>query len=100
MGNRATPGTGIMAAHIAQSPHLGLTPSPSFGMSFNPDGREPIRGELFGIDHLETHARQLGQVCRRALRNIPAYPLLKQFERIDRALRLAYRQIAQAVPEQ
>jgi cyclic beta-1,2-glucan synthetase len=57
---------------------------------------EPIRAELFGIDHLEDHARRLAELSRLAPPNRPGHPLLRRFPQIGRDLDRAHQRITEA----
>jgi cyclic beta-1,2-glucan synthetase len=58
-------------------------------------GNEPIRAELFGCEHLETHARRLAEAATVA-RVTAGQPLLSRFRRNSRALVRAHRFIGEA----
>ena len=59
----------------------------------DPRGEAPIRGELYGIEHLEEHARRLASACRLAPPSRQASPLLKRFAESGEALAKAHREI-------
>ncbi len=59
----------------------------------DPRGEEPIRGELFGIEHLEAHARRLAADCRLAPPSKAGSPLLRRFAENGVALARAHRAI-------
>jgi cyclic beta-1,2-glucan synthetase len=60
-----------------------------------PHGPEPLRAELFGLEHLEAHARFLAAHAR-AARVTPGEPLIQRFFVNSRALVRAHRAIAEA----
>jgi cyclic beta-1,2-glucan synthetase len=62
--------------------------------------REPIRGELYGLEHLEAHARGLASASILAPRWGLGHPLLRRFLRIGRDLESAYRRITAATRRQ
>src|SRR4051794_9982357 len=59
-----------------------------------PEGQEPIRGEIFGQERLEAHARQLAPAC---LLETPARPenspLLRRFAENTKSLDAAHTRI-------
>jgi cyclic beta-1,2-glucan synthetase len=55
---------------------------------------QPLRGELFGLEHLEAHARAIARTARLAPPDRPGDPLLRRFFRIGRDLERAYQQIS------
>src|SRR5262245_4918888 len=55
---------------------------------------EPIRGELFGPEHLESHARRVAAASRLARPGRRGQPLRRSFYRIGRDLARAHRRIA------
>jgi cyclic beta-1,2-glucan synthetase len=57
---------------------------------------EPIRAEIFGLEHLEAHARQLAAASRPAPTARGGRPMLRGFNRIGRELARAQRRIAEA----
>ena len=58
--------------------------------------REPIRGELFGQERLEAHARELAQAARVTRREAPGDPLLRRFLDNGAELTRAYQRIVEA----
>lgn len=62
-------------------------------------GREPIRAEIFGQEHLEALARQLAESSRAAA-VVEGRPLLKLFEQNSRALIRSHQQISEAYRRQ
>ena len=58
----------------------------------DPHGHEPVRAELFGLDRLEAHARQLAAQTREAP-VVPGRPLLRRFMVNRRCLVAAHREI-------
>jgi cyclic beta-1,2-glucan synthetase len=65
----------------------------------DPHGREPLRAELFGPEHLEGHARTLAAQAA-AARVTPGEPLIGRFHRNRRALVAAHREIVAAFHRQ
>jgi cyclic beta-1,2-glucan synthetase len=61
----------------------------------DPHGKEPIRGEQFGLEHLEAHARRLAQTAVVAP-VVAGKSLLTRFEQNERALLRAHRLIRDA----
>jgi cyclic beta-1,2-glucan synthetase len=59
----------------------------------DPEGEEPIRAELFGIEHLEAHARQLATACRLAPQGRSSSPLLRRFADNGTTLAESHREI-------
>ncbi len=59
----------------------------------DPRGEAPIRAELYGIEHLEEHARGLASACRLAPASKAPSPLLKRFAESGAALAKAHREI-------
>jgi cyclic beta-1,2-glucan synthetase len=68
-------------------------PAPAFFTDVH--GAEPVRAELFGLDRLEAHARQLAARTRVAPVT-PGRPLLRRFLKNRRALLLAHHEISTA----
>src|SRR5262245_42957685 len=66
--------------------------SPSYA---DPKSPHPIRAELFGLEHLELHAKLLGERIART-RVEAGQPLLQQFQRNAKTLRRAHRVIGEA----
>ncbi|HLJ92161.1 MAG TPA: glucoamylase family protein [Gemmataceae bacterium] len=71
------------------------TPAPVAALFPHPHGNEPIRAELFGAEHLDTHARQLAS-CAAVAPVVAGQALLARFRRNSRALRAAHRFISEA----
>ncbi len=65
---------------------MGSASEPIAGPFVDPEGKEPIRGELFGLERLEAHARQLAAACALAPARRAASPLLRRFAENERAL--------------
>ena len=65
----------------------------------DPLGHEPVRAELFGLDRLEAHARQLAAHVRRAP-VVAGRPLLRRFMHNRRCLLTAHREISAAYRRQ
>jgi cyclic beta-1,2-glucan synthetase len=59
-------------------------------------GRDPIRAELFGPEHLETHARRLAAASASVTRKQIGHPLLRRFRDNGRQLAQAHQRIADA----
>ncbi len=59
----------------------------------DPQGNEPIRAELFGVEHLEEHARRLAAVCKLSPLTMTSSPLLKRFHENGTALERAHHSI-------
>jgi cyclic beta-1,2-glucan synthetase len=57
---------------------------------------EPIRSELYGLEHLEAHARSLAHTCLPGGRGAPGEPLLQRFRENGEALTHAYAEISAA----
>ncbi len=57
---------------------------------------EPIRAELYGLEHLEAHARALTHVCAPAVRGTPPDALLRRFRENGRALTRTHAEIVVA----
>src|SRR5262245_27049720 len=55
---------------------------------------DPIRGELYGLEHLEAHARSLAHACFPDGRGAPGDPLLRRFRENGEALTRAHAEIA------
>jgi cyclic beta-1,2-glucan synthetase len=55
----------------------------------------PIRGEIYGLDHLETHARQIASLLRVAPGRRRGLDLPRHFREIGRQLEEAHRRIAE-----
>jgi cyclic beta-1,2-glucan synthetase len=71
------------------------THSSSWDLFADHQNIHPLRAELYGLDHLAEHARQLGE--RLAVTNLEAgRPLPKMFLRNAAALRKAHHQISEA----
>jgi cyclic beta-1,2-glucan synthetase len=62
----------------------------------DPASRDPIRAELFGLDHLEAHARQVARAARVGAAGRAYTPLRRRFDRNGRELVEAHRRIAEA----
>jgi cyclic beta-1,2-glucan synthetase len=59
-----------------------------------PPCQEPIRAELYGLEHLEAHARALRHPSLPAVRGAPRDALLRRFRENGRALTRAHAEIA------
>src|SRR5437870_5753137 len=71
-------------------------PTPFAGKFFpHPHGGEPIRGDLYGVEHLEAHARHLAAATVLAP-VVPGRPLLRHFTTNGKALVRAHREISEA----
>src|SRR5262249_19172746 len=57
---------------------------------------EPVRAELYSLEHLEVHARQLAEQARLAPRSQRGREMPRRFGEIGRDLERAYRRIAEA----
>jgi cyclic beta-1,2-glucan synthetase len=66
----------------------------------DPEGLQPIRAELFGIERLEAHARQLAEACVLAPRQRAGSPLLRRFADNGRALVRAHKRILETGDQQ
>src|SRR5258708_924472 len=66
---------------------------PPVRLYVKPEGEVPIRAELYGLGHLETHARELAAACRLSQER-GTRVLLRRFARNSRFLIQAYRRIA------
>jgi cyclic beta-1,2-glucan synthetase len=66
----------------------------------DPHGEEPLRGELYGLEYLEAHARQLAAASVSAPPGGPVRFLLQRFAHNGRLLTRAQRQIAEAARRQ
>jgi cyclic beta-1,2-glucan synthetase len=60
-------------------------------------GNEPIRGELYGLEHLAARARALAEFSAVVPGPSAGHPLLRRFVENGRRLLYAYQQISQAV---
>jgi cyclic beta-1,2-glucan synthetase len=74
-----------------------LTPPPAAPIS-SVLGTEPIRRELFGLERLEAHARQLAQAA--PVEVVAGFPLLRSFHQNSKALVRAHREISRAYRNQ
>ena len=70
------------------------TSSGAIRLLLDPNEEGPIRGELFGLEHLEAHARVLAGAYRVATRR-PSPFLLNRFAQNRRLLKHAYRRMVQ-----
>ena len=70
-----------------------MPPAPAGGSAT----QEPLRGEIYSLQHLVEHARNLGAEHAAASRAVPAAPLLEEFRRARHDLEAAYEQIESAV---
>jgi cyclic beta-1,2-glucan synthetase len=61
---------------------------------------EPIRAELFGLEHLEAHARGLSHAWAAGGKGLPGDPLLRRFRENGRALTRAHAEISAAAPRE
>jgi cyclic beta-1,2-glucan synthetase len=61
--------------------------------AYAPGGRTPIRGELYGLESLEAHARALAAACRVGPRFRGGQRLLRRLTQNERVLALAHRHI-------
>lgn len=59
----------------------------------DPEGTEPIRAELFGLERLEAHGRSLAECCVLAARSRANSPLLSRFAENGRILVRAHQRI-------
>ncbi|HZY83811.1 MAG TPA: glycosyl transferase family 36, partial [Gemmataceae bacterium] len=57
---------------------------------------EPIRADLFGLEHLEAHARHLAESCRAVSPKAPGDPLLRRFTANGRDLAHIHEEIVAA----
>src|SRR5439155_19393974 len=73
---------------------------PSHGILATLPDDQPIRAELYGLEHLEDRARELAGAARLAAPGRPGHPLLRRFKRIGAELEEARRQIAEATRRQ
>jgi cyclic beta-1,2-glucan synthetase len=80
----------------AAEPRAGFAATPFV----NPANPEPIRGELYGLEHLEAHARNLAAAFRLAPPDRPGHPLLRRFRQMGRELDASHRHIAGAARQQ
>src|SRR5262249_32066998 len=62
----------------------------------DPHGDLPIRAEIFGLEHLEAHARQVAAASALASRNRPSKSLLLRLAKNGRFLGRAYKEISEA----
>src|SRR6516164_8449167 len=65
-----------------------------------PACEEPIRAELYGLEHLEAHARGLAHACAPGGRGTPGDPLLRRFRDNGRALTRAHAAIVAAARQE
>src|SRR5262249_14966439 len=72
------------------TPPANLSGDPIFGSEY-----EPIRAELYGLEHLEAHARRLAETARTAPYPQRDRDLLRRFLHIRRDLERAYRRITE-----
>jgi cyclic beta-1,2-glucan synthetase len=79
-----------MSTHVLSPP----TPSGAIRLLLDPNQEGPIRGELFGLEHLEAHARVLAGAYRVTTRR-PSPFLLNRFAQNRRLLKHAYRRMVQ-----
>ncbi len=77
------------AAQIPSRPECAAEPF------IDPHGEEPIRAELFGLEHLEAHARNLATVSELAPPPRIGTPLLRRFAENGRVLVKAHREIVE-----
>ena len=77
------------AAYIPSLPECNAPPF------IDPHGEEPIRAELFGLDHLEAHARKLAAAAVLTPRSRVVTPLLRRFAENGRVLIKAHRRIVE-----
>jgi cyclic beta-1,2-glucan synthetase len=84
-----------MSTSSVESPTSGRATGPSIIAPQLAD-HEPIRAEIFGLDHLEAHARKLAAASPKAPGMPSGQPMLRGFSRIGRELDRAHRRIAQA----
>src|SRR5438067_13628261 len=61
---------------------------------------EPIRAELYGLEHLEAHARALLHACAPDGRGASGDSLLRRFRENGQALTRTHRQIAAAARDE
>src|SRR5437660_3574880 len=66
----------------------------------DPASKEPIRAELYGLESLEAHARELAAQCRVAPRGPAEGPLLQRLAHDGRVLIRAHRRITEAAGRQ
>ena len=79
----------LSTERAASSPEPGRAGAPLI----DPRGEAPIRAELYGIEHLEEHARRLASACKLAPPAKEPSPLLKRFAESGAALAKAHREI-------
>ena len=77
------------AAYIPSLPECNAPPF------IDPHGEEPIRAELFGLDHLEAHARKLAAAAVLTPRSRVGTPLLRRFAENGRVLIKTHRRIVE-----
>lgn len=73
--------------------HVPTVPAPELFLP--PYGEDPIRAELFGLEHLESHARQLAAASKMAPAS-SAHPLLHRFDQNRKQLVRCHRLITEA----
>ncbi len=84
----------ISSIETAQTP--APEPGPLGNGLANLPEHEPIRAELYGLEHLEAHARALAGALRLAPPTRPGQDLLRRFLGIGRDLERTYRHITEA----
>src|SRR5258708_2780823 len=75
---------------------VGVMAGPSGRFFTDLAGNEPIRAELYSLEHAEAHARELALASAVAPEARRGHPLLRRFVQNGRHLLKAYRQITKA----
>src|SRR5881296_3126364 len=89
-----------MASSTSAAPPPALSPNSATPISSAAQReREPLRAELFGIEHLEAHAQALAAM-RVAPPSTPGIDLLGRFRQVVRQLDHAYERISEAARRQ
>jgi cyclic beta-1,2-glucan synthetase len=79
---------------------LAVAPGTASAFFTDPSGREPIRAELYGLEHLELHARRLAAGSATQPRTDAGHPLLRRFVQNGRRLNQAHERIIRAARQQ
>jgi cyclic beta-1,2-glucan synthetase len=90
--------TNMNTTAVADSVTERPTPAPSvtWTRGLELTSSEPIRGALFGLEHLEDHARQLAAACQVTDQGLPGDPLLHRFVQNGLELARAHERIVEA----
>src|SRR5207245_339702 len=82
-----------MVTTTAERGALDGTSAPPDQLLVSFSSEEPIRAELYGLEHLEAHARSLDHACFPDGQGAPGDPLLRRFRENGAALTRAYAEI-------